>query len=161
MKSVQKAFAALGLLAALAYAGAMLWLVSQETELVFHATAKLGEARPTTPWQQVAELPAWILPAPKIDDSPWILFLHGNSSDLSTKPNIQHYEQLRQLGVNVLAPEYRGFGGLAGVPTEAGLAEDAQRAYSYLRDIRHITQNGLSSTAGRSVPPSQSPSPRK
>lgn len=138
MKTARRAFAALGVIAALVYAGAMLWLVSQETELVFHATANLGEARPSTPWEQVAEIPAWILPASKIDESPWILFLHGNSSDLSTKPNIQHYERLRQLGINVLAPEYRGFGGLAGVPTEASLAEDAHRAYSYLRDLRHI-----------------------
>ena len=27
------------------------------------------------------------------------------------------------------APEYRGFGGVGGVPTEAGLAEDGTRAY--------------------------------
>ena len=40
--------------------------------------------------------------------------------------------------MNVLAPEYRGFGGVGGVPTEAGLAEDATRAYAYLRNVRRV-----------------------
>ena len=41
-------------------------------------------------------------------------------------------------GLNLLAPEYRGFSGLDGVPTEAVLDADAHAAYDYLRVTRHI-----------------------
>jgi hypothetical protein len=52
--------------------------------------------------------------------------------------NIVHYERLRALGVNVFATEYRGFGGVAGVPTEAGIEADARSGYDYLRTQRHV-----------------------
>ncbi len=51
--------------------------------------------------------------------------------------NILHCERLRALGLNVLAAEYRGFGGMEGVPTEAGLDADARSAYAYLRQSLH------------------------
>ena len=138
MKTFRRVLAALGLVAAIAYVGALVWLVTQETRLVFRAGAKLGEARPAPPWEKIADLPAWIVPARSTGADLWILYLHGNSSDIASQPNIQHYERLRELGVNVLAPEYRGFGGVDGVPTEAGLGEDARRAYAYLREVRHV-----------------------
>ena len=136
MKSFRRALTALALASMLAYAGAMVWLVTQETRLVFRAGTRLGEARPAQPWEQVKDLPAWIIPGK--DAAPWVIYLHGNSSDISLPLNIVHYEHLRELGLNVLAPEYRGFGGLGGVPTEAGLAEDATRAYTWLRNVRHV-----------------------
>ena len=52
--------------------------------------------------------------------------------------NILHYERLRALGLNVMAPEYRGYGGVEGSPSEAGLADDAGRAYEYLREHEHV-----------------------
>ena len=64
---------------------------------------------------------------------PWVLYLHGNASNVATRLNILHCERLRALGLNVLAAEYRGFGGMDGVPTEAGLDADARSAYAYLR----------------------------
>ena len=48
--------------------------------------------------------------------------------------NILHYEHLRALGLNVLAPEYRGYAGLEGVPSERSLYADARAAYDYMRD---------------------------
>ena len=138
MKTLRRALAALALLAVLAYAGAVVWLVTQETRLVFRAGTKLGDARPTPPWEQVADLPAWIIPARGTDAGLWVIYFHGNASDIAARLNIVHYERMRELGVNVLAPEYRGFGGVGGVPTEAGLAEDATRAYVYLRNVRHV-----------------------
>jgi hypothetical protein len=66
------------------------------------------------------------------DASTWVLFLHGNSATVASRVNIAHYRELRALGLNVMAPEYRGFGGLAGVPTEAGLYEDARAAFEHL-----------------------------
>ena len=40
--------------------------------------------------------------------------------------------------MNLLAPEYRGFAGLEGVPTEAVIAADVRAAYDYLRVTRTI-----------------------
>jgi fermentation-respiration switch protein FrsA (DUF1100 family) len=138
MKKFRRLLAALGILAVLTYVGAMVWLVTQETRLVFRAGAQLGGARPTSPWEQVAAPPAWIIPARGADTGLWVIYFHGNASDIAARLNILHYERLRELGLNVLAPEYRGFGGIRGVPTEAGLDEDATRAYAYLRNVRHI-----------------------
>src|SRR5262249_56980467 len=41
-------------------------------------------------------------------------------------------------GVNVIAPDYRGFGGLEGVPTEAGIESDAQEAYDQVCGGLHL-----------------------
>ena len=58
----------------------------------------------------------------------------------STSP---HYTELRKLGVSIMAPEYRGFGGLEGVPTEAALAADARAAHDYLRTVRKVPASRL------------------
>ena len=135
------------LLAVLAYGGAMVWLVTQETRLVFQAGAPLGERRPAQPYEQLDHVEegsvqpnarAWLMPAAVSPErQPWVIFLHGNASNIAGRLNILHYERLRALGLNVMAPEYRGYGGLDGVPTEAGLAEDARRAYDTLRRVKH------------------------
>ena len=54
------------------------------------------------------------------DARTWVLFLHGNAATIASRPNLARYGDFRTLGVSILAPEYRGFGGLAGVPTEPG-----------------------------------------
>ena len=146
--TLRRLLVALVALVALIYVGAMVWLVSQETRLVFRAASVLGERRPAMPFEQVDQVPpeggapyarAWVMPAPGAGDSaPWVIFLHGNDGNIASRLNVLHYERLRQLGVNVFAPEYRGFGGVAGVPTEAGLAEDAARGYDYLRTVRRV-----------------------
>jgi fermentation-respiration switch protein FrsA (DUF1100 family) len=142
-----RALAALAALTLLAYLGAIVWLITNETRLVFQAAAPFGERRPSPPYEQVelsgigggAATRAWLMPgAGATATSPWIIFLHGNDANIASRMNILHYERLRALGVNVMAPEYRGFGGVAGVPSEAGLAEDARSAYDYLRSTRHL-----------------------
>jgi uncharacterized protein len=42
-----------------------------------------------------------------------------------------------------MAPEYRGFGGLEGLPTESVLAADAQAAYDYLRTVGGVPASRL------------------
>lgn len=141
----------------LAYLGAMVWLLAQETTLVFEAGAPLGTSRPVAPYKQVTfeadtgvQHIAWLLPSPvEPATRPWIIFLHGNGANLASRLNILHYERLLRLGVNVMAPEYRGFGGVAGVPSERGLGNDARAAYEYLRqheqaDPHHIVIYGWS-----------------
>ena len=77
------------------------------------------------------------------DDGPWALYLHGNAATIASNINISHYRQLRRVGLNVLAPEYRGFGGLDGPPTEAALGADARAAYDYLRGTRGIAASRI------------------
>jgi fermentation-respiration switch protein FrsA (DUF1100 family) len=130
----------------LAYGGAIVWLIARETTLVFRAGEPLGDRRPASPFRQVEihsaerpRQPAWVIPAAsEAAARPWVLFLHGQGSNLASRLNILHYDQLSRLGLNVLAPEYRGFGGVEGVPSEAGLAEDARAAYDYLRGDLHV-----------------------
>jgi fermentation-respiration switch protein FrsA (DUF1100 family) len=130
---------------ALPYGAAALWLVSQETQIVFQAGPALGEARPSFSYEQVdvtrhdgARQFGWIM---KHSEAPasrsWVLYLHGNASTIAGRGNIARYRELRALGLNVFAPEYRGYGGLTGVPSERALGEDARAAYAYLRDALH------------------------
>ena len=121
----------------------MLFLISQETRLVFEPGRPLGGLRPAQPFEQVA-LPAadgtgrlaWVMRADS--DAPWLLYLHGNSATVASRVNIVRYERLRSLGLNVAAPEYRGFGGLPGRPTEQTVTEDARGGYRYLRETLGI-----------------------
>ena len=129
----------LALLATVAviYGGAILWLMTQETRLVFQAGRPLGEGRPAFPYEQVV-LPradrasqfAWVMRHPEART--WVLFLHGNAATIASRVNIARYRELRELGLNVFAPEYRGFAGLDGIPSEAAIAADARAAYDYL-----------------------------
>jgi fermentation-respiration switch protein FrsA (DUF1100 family) len=129
-----------------AYVGAIVWLITNETRLVFQAVTALGDRRPSIAYEQVDQMPrtgsgvpdarVWVMPSP--GSACWVIFLHGNDANIASRLNIVHYERLHALGLNVLAPEYRGFGGVAGVPSESGLAADARRAYDYLRDTRHV-----------------------
>jgi fermentation-respiration switch protein FrsA (DUF1100 family) len=151
MRGLRRALVLVGILASLAYAGGIVWLVSQETRMVFEAGRALGDLRPAAPFEEVAidrtEGPrqrVWILrTAGDSGARPWLLYLHGNASNVATRLNILHCERLRALGLNVIAPEYRGFGGMPGVPTEAGLNRDARSAYDYLRGPLHADPRRL------------------
>jgi fermentation-respiration switch protein FrsA (DUF1100 family) len=128
-----------------AYAATLIWLVSHETTLVFEPQRPLGDLRPKMPLDIVqidaesGRLPAWIVRAPADAASrPWVIYLHGNDANIATRLNILHYEQLAKLGLNVMAPEYRGYAGLEGIPTEDGLGRDARAAYDYLRHDAHV-----------------------
>jgi fermentation-respiration switch protein FrsA (DUF1100 family) len=118
---------------------------------VFQAGRTLGESRPPFRFEQIdvprsdgARQFAWIMRASSLPDSaPWVLFLHGNAATVAAKVNIAHYSELRKLGLNVMAPEYRGFGGLEGLPTESALAADAHAAYNYLRHERAVPASRL------------------
>jgi fermentation-respiration switch protein FrsA (DUF1100 family) len=126
---------------ALVYGAAVGYLMTQETRLVFAAGRPLAETRPSGRYEQV-EVPrsdglrqfGWVLRHPdRSDTAPWLLFLHGNRATIASRVNIVRYEQLRALGLNVFAPEYRGFGGLDGLPSESSVTADARHGYEYLR----------------------------
>jgi uncharacterized protein len=136
---------ALIVVCALAYAAAIVRLMTQERRLVFRTDVARADAQPAFPFDQV-DLPradrarqfAWVM---KRDTSAgardakdvWVLFLHGNASTIASRWNVNHYRRLRDLGLNLIAPEYRGYNGLEGEPSESGVATDARAAYEYLR----------------------------
>ena len=71
------------------------------------------------------ELFAWFLPA-RGEARASVLFLHGNAENIST-----HFANVAWMpaeGFNVLALDYRGYGGSAGTPSLAGLQLDIDAA---------------------------------
>jgi uncharacterized protein len=158
MRTLRRALIAVALLAIVIYAAGAAWLMSQETRLLFNAGAPLPQARPVPPFEQVtvpaaSDNPlqavraaveshggggrppfAWVMQnAQQPSTKPWIIFLHGNTATVASRVNIYHYDQLRKLGFNVLAPEYHGFGGMEGTPSEAAIDGDARAAYQLAR----------------------------
>lgn len=132
-------------LSAAGYAAAVLWLMTQETRIVVQSIQTLGDGRPPSPYEHV-ELPrrdgarqfAWVMPAGPAANATWVLYLHGNPSTVASPVNLAHYALLRNMGFSVLAPEYRGFAGLEGDPTERSLLADARAAFEYLQHARGV-----------------------
>jgi fermentation-respiration switch protein FrsA (DUF1100 family) len=138
------------LLSAIAYAAVVMWLIGRETQLVFRAGSTLATGRPPFPYEQIdiareagVQQFAWAMRAGESDAGLWVLYLHGNATSVASQVNIAHYRLLRNAGLNVLAPEYRGFGGLSGSPTEATLQADARAAYDYLRNTRRVPPHSI------------------
>jgi uncharacterized protein len=125
------------------YLGALVYLMSQETRLVFEPGRGLGTSRPSVPYAQIdltrtdgGPQFAWTLA--QNGQRPWVLFLHGNAATIGSRGNVTRCEHLYALGLNVMAPEYRGFAGLSGVPSERGVSDDARTAYEYLRRVKAV-----------------------
>jgi hypothetical protein len=114
---IRRTLAGVGILAIVAYLGAVGWLVTHETAIVFSPGRPLGDLRPKTPFEQVwvdgttgPRQLAWVMrTATESDTRPWVIYLHGNDANIATRMNILRYERLWKLGLNVMAPEYRGF----------------------------------------------------
>ncbi len=149
-RRLRLALIALVAIASGVYAAAVVRLMTQETELIFHTELAKADTKPPFAYEQV-DLPrtdgarqfAWRMereqPGSNGDTgATWVLFLHGNASTVASRMNVKHYTRLHELGLNVLAPEYRGYNGLEGVPSEAGVAADARAAYDYLRDRMRV-----------------------
>jgi pimeloyl-ACP methyl ester carboxylesterase len=63
------------------------------------------------------------------DGKPVLLYFHGNGGALRYR--VERFRRFITDGVGLLALEYRGYGGLAGSPSEQGLIADAEAAYAY------------------------------
>ena len=76
------------------------------------------------------DIVAWYQP-PASAEQPVVLFFHGNSGNIGHRGGrIAHNASH---GWGTMLPEYRGFGGNPGSPSEEGLALDAEAAYGALR----------------------------
>lgn len=82
--------------------------------------------------QDKLALNAWYKPAKA--NNPTVLFLHGNAGTIGDR--MPTARVLINAGFGVLLPEYRGYGGNKGVPTEQGLYKDGRAALQFLINQR-------------------------
>ncbi len=73
-------------------------------------------------------LHAWYAPPPP--GAPVVLHCHGNGGNISHRLGLM--AALQDLGLGVFLFDYQGYGLSQGVPSEAGIYEDARTAYRYL-----------------------------
>jgi fermentation-respiration switch protein FrsA (DUF1100 family) len=132
-------------LALMAYLGLLLLLRLNESRLIYApgrertlipppSGLKLPVQRITFVTDDGLTLVGWLIRAAADAPSPWLLICHGNSGNLSEFDRPVHYAGLRELGLNLLAFDYRGYGESEGKPSEPGLYRDAEAAYRYLRE---------------------------
>ena len=104
-----------------------------DASLALHERAVSFKAADSTP------LSAWLIPAARATpEAPWVLISHGNYGNIGYGGRPQFYAWFRDLGVNLFAYDYRGFGASEGSPSEAGVYADAAAAYRYLTDSLHV-----------------------
>jgi fermentation-respiration switch protein FrsA (DUF1100 family) len=135
----------LALVVALGYSGAIAALKVKEIDLVYHprerevappaAEFALRERNVAYRSADGTKLTAWIVPAPEHDSSGmWLLICHGNLGNIGYGQRPEFYSFMRDLGLNLFAFDYRGFGASEGTPVEEGLYADADASFRYVRD---------------------------
>ena len=85
-------------------------------------------------------LSAWFVPAAQSERV--LIVLHGSAVNLGY---LGHglLESLTQVGVNVLALDYRGYGKSAGLPEADALSMDAEAAWQYLTSKRRFRESAV------------------
>ena len=134
----------LGILVA-AYGGLALLLYIFQSHLVFYP--ETGREITATPNQvglayedihlntsDGISLHGWYIPAPQPRGT--VLFLHGNAGNISHR--LDSVQMFHRLGYSTLIFDYRGYGNSGGTPTEQGTYRDAEAAWRYLIEQRHI-----------------------
>jgi fermentation-respiration switch protein FrsA (DUF1100 family) len=79
-------------------------------------------------------LHGWYIPAAQPRGT--VLFLHGNAGNISHR--LDSVQMFHRLGYSTLIFDYRGYGNSSGTPTEQGTYRDAEAAWRYLTEQRHI-----------------------
>ena len=97
----------------------------------------------------VLQMNGWWIPAdntaPYAADT--LLFMHDGSGSLSS--TVPQLLALHELGINIFAFDYRGFGKSAHLhPSEASTNQDADAAWNYLVDTRHLSPSSIALDGG-------------
>jgi pimeloyl-ACP methyl ester carboxylesterase len=72
-------------------------------------------------------------------ESEWVIYFYGRAGQLLDDKNSAMYKLFRDVGLNVLALEYRGYGASEKKqPTESGIYADARSAWRYLNETNDI-----------------------
>ena len=117
----------------------LIYFPGQQRSLVAPpARLRLPVERVELPTEDSVKLVGWVIPAPADSIGLWLVVCHGNAGNLSEFDRPLHYAGLRQLGLNLLAFDYRGYGESGGAPSEQGLYRDADAAYRFLRETRGV-----------------------
>jgi pimeloyl-ACP methyl ester carboxylesterase len=93
--------------------------------------------------------------ASKLANAPTVVFFHGNAGNIGFRlPLLKAL--FDQLGCNILAVQYRGYGNSEGTPSEHGLTKDAQAALDWLScrtdiDLSKVFLYGQSLGGGVSI----------
>ncbi len=135
---------ALGILAAV-YGGLALLLAIFQSQLVFYPEVdRKIAATPSQvglPYEDIQlktsdgiDLHGWYIPAPQPRGT--VLFLHGNAGNISHR--LDSVRMFHRLGYSTLIFDYRGYGNSSGKPSEQGTYCDAEAAWRYLTEQRHI-----------------------
>lgn len=135
---------ALGILAA-AYAGLALLLFLFQSRLVYYPETERRIAvtpdRIGLPFEDIhlttsdgVALHGWFVPAPQSRGT--VLFFHGNAGNISHR--LDSVQMFHRLGYSTFIIDYRGYGNSSGTPSEQGTYRDAEAAWSYLFEQRHI-----------------------
>jgi uncharacterized protein len=109
--------------------------VTQRSMMYFPETVHTTPAQAGLPEAQEVDLTAsdgariavWHV-APR-RDKPVIVYFHGNGGALRYR--VERFRKFIDSGIGLVGVEYRGYGGLSGSPTEAGLIADAEAAYAF------------------------------
>lgn len=143
------------LAAVCAYGALCLLFYQGQWQMLFHPSRTIAAtpASQALPFEEIRFdvtdtgrplLVGWWIPAPTNGRyaADTILYLHDGRGDLSdTLPALT---ALRNLGVNVFAFDYRGFGQSTGAhPTERLATEDAEAAFTWLTDTRQIAPGSI------------------
>jgi uncharacterized protein len=143
-------------IAVLGYAGALLYLRSNETALIYLPDAYGGrEMVASDPALDVEEhrvpgpdslaLVTWVVPPATADSlGLWVLVCHGNAGNVSLPLRQDWMRAVRAEGVGVVAFDYRGYGASDDGPLhEEGLYRDARAVYDWMRAARGISASRI------------------
>ena len=118
-------------------------------QLVFHPSRTVTATPAGIAFDKIAfdatetgtlQLSGWWVPGEHATRT--VLLMHDGSGSLSdVVPQVQ---TLHSLGVNVFAFDYRGFGNSVNIhPSEASTYADADAAWSYLTETRHLAASSI------------------
>jgi len=93
--------------------------------------------------QDGVSIHSWLLLQINSKECPTIVFFHGNAGNIGMRlPNAK--KMYKELQVNILMVEYRGFGDSDSVkPTEVGLKLDAEAALNFIRTRPEIDPDSI------------------
>lgn len=130
-------------MAAVTYAGVLLFLFAIQDYFIFHPSkvVEIDPARLGIPYEDVSlrtidgeTLAGWFVPAE--EPRATVLFLHGNAGNRAHR--LHALKGLPEAGLSVLIIDYRGYGESTGSPGEEGLQRDARAAWDHLTRERGL-----------------------
>lgn len=147
-----KLLLSIGVVAALIYVGASVYLFLQQTRFIFfpspliQTTPEFFNLRYQEVWLSVTtsggveRIHGWWIPAQS--NARVLLYLHGNGINIGA--NVAHAQRFHNMGFSVLLIDYRGYGQSEGAfPTEASVYQDAAVAWDHLVQQRQINPNQI------------------